>query len=463
MLLGIGLHAAIPFVPWRDDDETGVWLLDVFVGFVHGFRMPLFFIVSGFFTAMLWRRRGLRSLIRHRLRRVGLPLMIGCFTIIPAVWIGIISGWVISGEVTWEQLESGEGVGAYEAALEEDLEAAGGDDAADRAGVDADATDPAGGDDAADRAGVDADAADRAGVDADAADRAGVDADATDRAGVDADAKSEPRAGAEEKGEEGIGFAHLWFLWVLLWQVAGFAAVVWWVRRRARRRGVERRLSERAASRILWSLPVLSVLPQLAMVEGGFGPDTSEGLIPAPQVLLYYACFFGFGALAYDHRGRGGEPLMDVIGRRWVIQLAVGTVVLFPAGLTLLEGLWSASALLQIVFAWTMSFGLVGLFRRFMSGARFRVRYLSDASYWMYLAHLPLVFVAQGVVARLGLPALVDFAVMCVAVTAMLLVTYRYVVRYTFVGRLLNGRRTRAADQASKAALAATGSSGTRS
>ena len=407
MLLGIGLHAAIPFVPWRGDDETGVWLLDVFVGFVHGFRMPLFFVISGFFTAMLWRRRGLRSLIRHRLRRVGLPLLVGCFTIIPAVWIGIISGWVISGEVTWEQLESGEGVGAYEEALEEDLEAVEGDDA-------------------------------------------------TDRGGAGTDAESESKAGAEEKGGEGIGFAHLWFLWMLLWQVAGFAAVVSWVRRRARRRGVERRLSERAASRILWSLPMLSVLPQLAMVEGGFGPDTSEGLIPAPQVLVYYACFFGFGALAYDHRGRGGEPLMDVVGRRWVIQLAVGTVVLFPAGLALLEGLWSASALLQIVFAWTMSFGLIGLFRRFMSGARFRVRYLSDASYWMYLAHLPLVFVAQGIVARLGLPALVDFVVVCVAVTAALLVAYRYVVRYTFVGRLLNGRRSRAADQASRAALAAT-------
>ena len=407
MLLGIGLHAAIPFVPWRGDDETGVWLLDVFVGFVHGFRMPLFFVISGFFTAMLWRRRGLRSLIRHRLRRVGLPLLVACFTIIPAVWIGIISGWVISGEVTWEELESGEGVGAYEEALEEDLEAVEGDDA-------------------------------------------------TDRGGAGADAKSESKTGAEEKGGEGIGFAHLWFLWMLLWQVAGFAAVVSWVRRRARRRGVERRLSERAASRILWSLPMLSVLPQLAMVEGGFGPDTSEGLIPAPQVLVYYACFFGFGALAYDQRGRGGEPLMDVVGRRWAIQLAVGTVVLFPAGLALLEGSWSASALLQIVFAWTMSFGLIGLFRRFISGARFRVHYLSDASYWMYLAHLPLVFVAQGIVARLGLPAMVDFVVVCVAVTAVLLVTYRYVVRYTFVGRLLNGRRTRAADQAGRAALAAT-------
>ena len=405
MLLGIGLHAAIPFVPWRDDDETGVWLLDVFLGFVHGFRMPLFFMISGFFTAMLWRRRGLRALIRHRLRRVGLPLLVGCFTIIPAVWIGIISGWVISGEVTLGELERGEGFGAYEERLEEDLEAVEGDDA-------------------------------------------------TDRAEADADAKSESEAGAEKKGEEGIGFAHLWFLWVLLWQVAGFAAVVAWARRRARRRGAERSLSPRAAGRVMWLLPVLSVLPQLAMAKGGFGPDTSEGLIPAPHVLVYYACFFGFGSLAYDQRTRGGAPLMDVIGRRWVVQLSVAVIVLFPAGLSLLEGLWSASALLQIAFAWTMSFGLIGLFRRFLSGARFRVHYLSDASYWMYMAHLPLVFVAQGIVARLGLPALADFLVVCVAVTAVLLIAYRYMVRYTFVGRLLNGRRTRAADQASRTKLA---------
>ena len=41
------------------------------------------------------------------------------------------------------------------------------------------------------------------------------------------------------------------------------------------------------------------MVPQslMGVVSPGFGPDTSAGLLPMPQVLLYYAVFFGFGAL----------------------------------------------------------------------------------------------------------------------------------------------------------------------
>lgn len=47
----------------------------------------MFFILSGFFTAMLWRKRGLRALIGHRVKRIFLPLVLGLATIIPATWI----------------------------------------------------------------------------------------------------------------------------------------------------------------------------------------------------------------------------------------------------------------------------------------------------------------------------------------------------------------------------------------
>jgi hypothetical protein len=92
MLLGIGLHAALAFIPsfWPVQDRTAStdgWFDEFLVG-VHAFRMPLFFLLSGFFTAMLWRRRGLAALVSHRARRVALPLLVGLVTIIPAMdWV----------------------------------------------------------------------------------------------------------------------------------------------------------------------------------------------------------------------------------------------------------------------------------------------------------------------------------------------------------------------------------------
>ena len=49
--------------------------------------MPLFFLISGFFTAMLWRRRGLNALLQHRIRRIFLPCIAGLITIVPVTWI----------------------------------------------------------------------------------------------------------------------------------------------------------------------------------------------------------------------------------------------------------------------------------------------------------------------------------------------------------------------------------------
>ena len=67
MLLGIGMHAAGEFIYARTTTPP-FHPLEVFIDFGHGFRMPLFFLLSGFFTAMLWRRRGLRKMVHHRFR-----------------------------------------------------------------------------------------------------------------------------------------------------------------------------------------------------------------------------------------------------------------------------------------------------------------------------------------------------------------------------------------------------------
>ena len=190
------------------------------------------------------------------------------------------------------------------------------------------------------------------------------------------------------------------------------------------------------------------MIPQLAMGGGGdfpvFGPDTSAGLWPAAHVLAYYGLFFAFGALAYDRRDRSGRLLIDTVGRRWSVWLPVTVVVILPLGLLLTfteDPSWPLASAAQVAYTWAMCFALIGLFRRVLSAERRSVRYLSDSSYWIYLAHLPLVIEFQALIRDWDLPATVKFTGLCVAVTALLLAAYQIGVRHTPIGWLLNGRR----------------------
>lgn len=60
--------------------------------------MPLFFLISGFFTAMLWRNSGLLGLFKQRSKRILLPLILGMWTIIPLLWVVSISISIIQSQ-----------------------------------------------------------------------------------------------------------------------------------------------------------------------------------------------------------------------------------------------------------------------------------------------------------------------------------------------------------------------------
>ena len=85
----------------------------------------------------------------------------------------------------------------------------------------------------------------------------------------------------------------------------------------------------------------------------------------------------------------------------------------------------------------------MGLFGEMFRSGGPAMRYRSDFSYLPYLAHLPLILLAQWWVRDWPLSPFIKFPFVCGIVTGLLLVTYRYCVRYTWLGTLLNGPRQR--------------------
>ena len=350
MMLGVLLHAALFLLPDpKPDNAVPAWPAyhpyahdtppvanpySYMLLLIHGFRMPLFFMLSGFFTAMLWGKRGPRALAVHRLKRIVVPLVVGMFTVVPIVALFYP--------------DSPSGFGGWMTAWSRNL-------------------------------------------------------------------------------------YHLWFLLYLVLMAAGFLALV--------------RLGARFQSRLWWLLLPLVLVPQYTMRET-FGADVPSGFLPIPDTFLYYALFFLFGAVFHERD--------MTVRRRWTAALPVALLLFMPGvafaypdqidALSAYVGTaWFqiASAGLQVSFAWLASFGMMGAFRWVAGRQRYWVRYMSDASYWIYLWHLPLIIGGQLLTTDWGMGPHAAFLLICGAATAVLLVTYQIGVRYTFIGATLNGPRQR--------------------
>ena len=81
MLLGIVLHAAESYsvgvdLLWPKDPNTTSSFFTYLSSFIHIFRMPVFFMISGFFGSLLFYGRGSSKMLKQRFRRIVLPFVV---------------------------------------------------------------------------------------------------------------------------------------------------------------------------------------------------------------------------------------------------------------------------------------------------------------------------------------------------------------------------------------------------
>lgn len=553
MLLGIGLHGGLAYITvpfWPIHDDQTHYIFDLFFSAIHGFRMPLFFVISGFFTAMLWRKRGLKSLIKHRTKRIFLPMVV---FLIPISLLGLV---VFSGIGALEKSRNSE------TSVRDTFWMAAKDNHLDtlkrhlESQADINEKDPQHQIPALNWAALNGslDAAkilidQGAEIDVRSGDKStplshasfmgrseivalliehGANVNSVNQyqstpldntnanwgivewvAGglqlkIDKKSLKDGRKvvvkllrenGGKLKNElklkaggaiDSIGgksddaggmasissayfsfplfhqlqiFGHLWFLWFLCILIVLFSVYAV-IADRLNWTGPPRWLFL-SPFLLLWLVPLTAVFQSFhGLSIPSFGPETSVGVFPFPHIVLLYAVYFFFGAFYFDCDDREGK-----LGSYWWITLPFALLVVFPLGMGLVyepdsdwvtdwipvSAIRPAAVVTQVLFAWLMIFGLMGLFRKFCSKHNKAVRYVSDSAYFLYLLHIPLVFVAQYLVKYLDLSAFVKFAIVCISLTVVLLLIYEFMVRYTILGTLLNGKRTRTGVKPAKA------------
>lgn len=547
MMLGIIYHGALSLAlgfPWFVQDPSANGAMYVFQSWVHGFRMPLFFIISGFFTAMLWKKRGAGALVSHRFRRVFLPCLAGAVTLVPLCNLAILKGlsesnqrrllatqslppeqsiWVAiqqqRSDAVRVHLENGIAFTDLHpqfqttvlswAAIQGDLESV---RVLIEKGCDPSLSNPDGntalhasmffgnyplveylleqgaditkknsnGETPVKSLRIDIKMVQYIGgllsVRRELADikhgRALIENALVERNLIEPAKQTEVEQGAAGSSSDASAptqstpgaiamwlatypaFSFLWFLW-FLWWFAVFFAILQWVFGSIRSLWSQQPVEWSSlglyspVALLFWMLVTMIPLYFMGTIGFIFGPDTSVGLIPAPQVFAYYAIFFLFGVgyyLADDTQSRLGSSW------RWLLPLTM--LVFFPIALEInlgkygLRDQWISkewvlplSVLSQSLFAWCMSIACIGLFRSFVREQKPWIRYLSDSSYWLYVAHLPLVIVLQSQLAWTDGNAYLKLLIISVVSIGLLLLSYQLMVRNTWLGVFLNGRR----------------------
>ena len=376
-------HSTESFTPyatryWAIGDNSSSSFLELFRHACHSFRMVLFFLIAGFFAHLLWQRRGVGEFIRNRVGRILIPFVVGWLILYPLLVFLWLTGASKSGH--WEVAgvpEAFRSLAPWKLTL-----------------------------------------------------------------------------GFFQNLQfiQEFDLTHLWFLYQLLVLYVIALIVRWMILRPARGGRLVAWLDRwfRAAITSPWKLLwfAAAALPALYLQQGWDIDTPNNSLIPSLPTTLLYGLSFGVGWALHRQ-----SDLLAACGRHWRWYLLTGVLLVLPSfffndffqqtGLFKLYRDWIrlGHCLIYSLMMWSFVFGFLGCclhFRRTESPAW---RYLTDASYGVYMIHLPLVVALQIWVSDWPLSWMVKVPIVQLIVFPVAFLSYHYLVRSTFLGQQLNGRR----------------------
>ena len=253
-------------------------------------------------------------------------------------------------------------------------------------------------------------------------------------------AKNAASSGSLQAGIDAVQFVdwihwgkayHLWFLVSLLL----YSVMAIWLRRGLLRISGDRlRPAVTTLRRLLasrWHATALSLVAATIMVPAYvfYGSDATT----LPMQLVLFG-FFLLGWLLYLHR----DLLPTLQFKAWqsvAVALAVSPLAVWSTREQLMRpddvhhAIAITAGVSNSVLAAFMTFGLLGIYQTRFNAASAFGRYISDASYWIFLIHFPLLIAVAGVVSVLPYSALIKYLLTLAVVVPIVFSTYRFVVR----------------------------------
>jgi peptidoglycan/LPS O-acetylase OafA/YrhL len=264
----------------------------------------------------------------------------------------------------------------------------------------------------------------------------------------------EPPKSPEGPQPMGVPMMHLWFLYYLVLFYAVALAAREAIVRTLDRNGSLRAKVDRAVRWLVngYVAPIVLAVPAAACLYAAKtwpwpGIPTHEvGFTPILSTFVAYGTAFVFGWVLHRQ-----TQLLATLERRWVLHLVLAAVasaaawhiVGAPMGFLtpVPESVKLLYASVYMFATWCWVFALLGAALKFFSAPSTTWRYLADSSYWMYLIHMPLLFALQTLMMDWNLHWTVKFPLLLAVTLGLLLWSYHLMVRRTWLGKWLNGRK----------------------